>query len=64
MPNVELFQLPEEFLITGAAVKAGIFEALENRTLTRQELTAVTGSDQRALWTVTEAFYLMKVMHA
>ena len=55
MPNVESFQLPEEYLIVGAAVKAGIFEALKNKSLTQQELTAVTGSDQRALWTVTEA---------
>ncbi len=55
MPNVELFQLPEEFLIAGAAVKNGIFEALKNKALARQELAAVTGSDQRALWTLTEA---------
>ena len=55
MPNVESFQLPEEYLIVGAAVKAGIFEALKNKTLTQQELAAATGSDQRALWIVTEA---------
>lgn len=55
MPNVESFQLPEEFLIVGAAVKAGIFDALKNKTFTQQELATVTGSDQRALWTVTEA---------
>ena len=55
MPNFELFQLPEEFLITGTAVKAGIFEALKNKALTQQELAAATGSDQRALWIVTEA---------
>ena len=55
MPNVESFQLPEEFLIAGAAVKAGIFEALKNKSLTLQELAAVTGCDHRALWIVTEA---------
>jgi SAM-dependent methyltransferase len=55
MPNVESFQLPEEFLIAGAAVKAGIFEALKNKSLTQQELAAATGSDQRALWIVAEA---------
>lgn len=55
MPDLESFQLPEEFLITGAAVKTGIFEALKNRPLTRQELAAVTECDQRALWIVTEA---------
>ncbi len=55
MPDFESFQLPEEFLITGAAVKAGIFKALKNGALTLSELAAVTGSNQRALWTVTEA---------
>ncbi len=55
MPDFESFELPEEFLITGAAVKAGIFEALKDRSLTLGELAAVTGSNQRALWTVTEA---------
>lgn len=55
MPDVESFQLPEEFLIAGAAVKAGIFKALKNKALTQQELAAATGSNQRALWTVTEA---------
>ena len=60
MPNVESFQLPEEFLIAGAAVKAGIFEALKNKTLTQQELAAATGSDQRALWIVTEALVSLR----
>ena len=55
MANVESFQLPEEFLIVGASVKTGIFEALKNKPLTQQELAAVTGSDERALLTVTEA---------
>ena len=54
-PDVESFQLPEEFLIAGAAVKAGIFNVLKNGALTQQELAAATGSDQRALWTLTEA---------
>jgi SAM-dependent methyltransferase len=55
MPNVESFQLPEEFLIAGAAVKTGIFASLKNKPLTLQELAATTKSDHRALWTVTEA---------
>ena len=42
-------------MIAGAAVKAGIFEALKNKALTQQELATVTGSNQRALWIVTEA---------
>ncbi len=55
MPDLESFQLPEEFLITGAAVKAGIFKALKNGALALSELATATGSNQRALWTVTEA---------
>jgi SAM-dependent methyltransferase len=55
MPNVESFQLPEEFLIAGAAVKAGIFEELKNKSLALQELADATGSNKRALWIVTEA---------
>ena len=55
MPDFESFQLTEEFLLTGAAVKAGIFKALKNGPLTLGELAAATGSNQRALWMVTEA---------
>lgn len=55
MPDIESFQLPEEFLIVGASVQAGIFEALKNKPLTLESLAAETSSDQRALWTVIEA---------
>lgn len=55
MPDTESFQLPEEFLIVGAAVKTGVFEALKNRPLTLEELAGETNSDQRALWMVIEA---------
>ncbi|MFP4367137.1 MAG: hypothetical protein ACLFQA_08590 [Bacteroidales bacterium] len=55
MPDTESFQLPQELLVVGAAVQAGIFEALKNRPLTLKSLAAETSSDQRALWTVIEA---------
>lgn len=55
MPDIESFQLPEELLIVGAAVQAGVFETLKNQPLTLERLAAETSSDQRALWTVIEA---------
>ena len=55
MPDVNSFQLPEEFLIVGAAVEAGIFEELKKRALTLHDLAVATGANQRALWVVTEA---------
>lgn len=55
MPNVESFQLQQEFLIVGAAVQTGMFDAIKNNPQTLEELSVSTGSDRRALWTVTEA---------
>jgi len=55
MPDPKSFQLPEEFLIVGAAVEAGIFKELKNRALTLNDLAVATGTNQRALWIVTEA---------
>ncbi len=55
MPDFKSFQLPEEFLIVGAAVETGIFEELKKRALTLDDLTEVTRTNQRALWIITEA---------
>ena len=55
MPDFKLFQLPEEFLIVGAAVETGIFNELKDRALTLNELAVGTGANPRALWIVTEA---------
>ena len=55
IPNVSSFQLPQEFLIVGAAVTNGLFEALKERPCTLAELADRTGSDLRALWVVVEA---------
>lgn len=58
-PDFKSFQLPEEFLIVGAAVETGIFQALKDQEMTLIDLEAATGTDQRALWVVTEALVSM-----
>ncbi len=55
MPNPRSFELPQEFLIVGAAVQTGLFDALKDSPCTTEELSAKTGTDHRALWTVAEA---------
>ncbi|WP_238492518.1 methyltransferase [Desulfotruncus alcoholivorax] len=55
IPNVSSFQLPQEFLIVGAAVTNGLFDALKDGPYTLVELADKTGSDLRALWVVVEA---------
>ncbi|KAF1085793.1 O-methyltransferase [Sporotomaculum syntrophicum] len=62
MPNTESFQLPQEFLIVGAAVQTGLFEELKSNPCTLKELTAKTNSDYRALWTVVEALIALKYL--
>lgn len=55
MPNPNSYQLPQEFLIVGAAVQVGLFAAVKNKPCSLEELAAETNSDVRALWTVVEA---------
>jgi 2-polyprenyl-3-methyl-5-hydroxy-6-metoxy-1,4-benzoquinol methylase len=55
VPNTDSFQLPQEFLIVGAAVKTGLFDAVKDNPCDLQELVARTECDPRAVWTVTEA---------
>jgi ubiquinone/menaquinone biosynthesis C-methylase UbiE len=55
MPNIETFHLQQEFLIVGAAVQSGLFEAIKDKPLTLEELSGRTACDKRALWTVVEA---------
>ncbi|MDD3653610.1 MAG: class I SAM-dependent methyltransferase [Desulfotomaculaceae bacterium] len=62
MPNSASFQLPQEFLIVGAAAQTGLFEELKNAPCTLEELTAKTKSDRRALWTVVEALVVLKYL--
>jgi len=47
--------LPEEVLIVGAAVEAGIFDALREGALPRESLQDVLGADRRALDAVVDA---------
>ena len=46
---------PQELLLVGAAVKAGIFEALKDGPLAGADLAVRTGADARSLWVVAEA---------
>ncbi len=54
-PAIDTFELPEEFLIVGAAVRAGIVEALRAGPIPLEALIERTGSSRRVLWTVLEA---------
>ncbi|TYO93948.1 class I SAM-dependent methyltransferase [Desulfallas thermosapovorans] len=62
MPNTGSFQLPQEFLIVGAAVQTGLFEELKNTPCTLEELATKTQTDQRALWVVVEALIALKYL--
>ncbi|NMA15128.1 MAG: methyltransferase domain-containing protein [Clostridia bacterium] len=55
MPNISSFQLPHEFLIVGAAVRIGLFDAIKDGSYTVKELSLNLNVDYRALWTITEA---------
>ncbi len=62
MPNIESFQLPQEFLIASAGVQTGLFEEIKHNTCSLEELAAKTNSDPRALWTVVEALISLKYL--
>ena len=55
MPDTASFQLPQEFLIVGAAVQIGLLSEIKTNPCTLEELASRTQADQRALWTVVEA---------
>lgn len=55
MPKVSSFQLPQEFLIVGAAVQIGLIDEIRKGEYTAKELSAHTKTDPRALWTIIEA---------
>lgn len=54
MPDDKLMAMPQELLILGAAVKAGIIEALHTDT-TYADLTQKLNLNTRAVWIVVEA---------
>lgn len=62
MPNTDSFQLPQEFLIVGAAVQIGLFEEIKSNPCTLEELATNTNSDSRALWTVVEALIALNYL--
>ncbi|ACV61893.1 O-methyltransferase family 2 [Desulfofarcimen acetoxidans DSM 771] len=53
--NINNFEFPREFLIVGAAVKTGIFQALHKEALTPEQLAQKLKADPRAVWVVTES---------
>ncbi|WP_066634701.1 methyltransferase [Desulfolucanica intricata] len=55
MPNINTFDLPREFLIVGAAVKTGLFDALQKEECSPENLAKTIDADPRAVWTVAEA---------
>lgn len=55
MPDESLFNVPQELLILGAAVKTGIIEALHRKPVTAEDLAREQNLDFRAVWIVTEA---------
>lgn len=62
MPNTGSFQVPQEFLIVGAAVQTGLFDELKKEPCSLEELAAKTNIDPRALWTVVEALVALKYL--
>lgn len=62
MPNTGSFQLPQEFLIVGAAVQTGLFEELKNNPCNLEELAVRTKTDRRSVWTVIEALIALKYL--
>lgn len=62
MPNIESFELQEEFLIVSATARAGVFDVLKNKSITLEKLKTKTGCEQRALWTVVEALVALNYL--
>ncbi|MEG6616099.1 methyltransferase [Peptococcaceae bacterium 1198_IL3148] len=55
MPNLTNPVVPQELLVVGAALQAGLFDAIREEPCTLDELATKLGFDLRALWTVNEA---------
>ena len=62
MPNTSSFQVPQEFLIVGAATQTGLFAQLHKAPCTLQELTARMQVDSRALWVIVEALLSLQYL--
>jgi SAM-dependent methyltransferase len=61
----DIMFIPQELLILGGAVQAGLIEALHTKPMTAYQLTDLMAMDERAVWTITEALvtlgYLEKI---
>lgn len=55
MPNLRNPIVPQELLVAGAALKSGVFDALNEKPAKLEELASQLSMDKRALWTVMEA---------
>jgi SAM-dependent methyltransferase len=55
MPSLKNPIAPQELLVAGAALKAGIFDTLREKSATLDDLANDLSMDRRALWTVMEA---------
>ncbi|MFZ5642956.1 MAG: methyltransferase [Bacillota bacterium] len=55
MPNESVLNVPQELLILGAAVKAGMIDALNKGPMTAGELAREIKGDPRSVWVVAEA---------
>lgn len=55
MPNLKNPMAPQELLVAGAALKAGVFDALREKPASLDELVQGLSMDRRALWTIMEA---------
>ena len=55
MQNLKNQMAPQELLVVGAALKAGIFDILRGKPATIEELVNEFSMDRRAIWTVMEA---------
>ncbi len=51
----DAFNMTQELIILVASVKAGIISALEDKSMSPEELAAILQADSRSIWTVCEA---------
>ncbi len=60
MPSLKNPIAPQELLVAGAALKAGIFDALRKKPTNLDDLASDLSMDSRALWTVMEALISLR----
>lgn len=60
--NISSFQAPQEFLIVGAAVEIGLFDAVKENPVNLENLCTQLDVNHRALWTVVEALVALEYL--